>query len=424
MDYDVLVVGGGPSGCATARDIAAEGFKVFVAEEHSVVGEPLQCSGFISSRALQLSRVSNRVILNELKGALVYAPDNRILNLVGERIYGVAIDRVAFDQELALQAEAAGAELHSSSRVVHLASIPGGIKARIQKGCSVSTEQEVSCRLVIGADGHSSLVAKWLGLPHPSQKVSIYSAEVELPSTNEQVVEIFLGQWFAPGWFAWVIPTRRGLARVGTGVTKQGAFSAGRPGCARQLFTSLVEAHPDIFKGLRVLKSTGGVLPIGLMAQSYGPHALLVGDAACHTKPISGGGLYLGLEAARLCAEAAVSSLKANDYSSKFLSRYQRDWEGKVGKEISCGFMHREVFLNMSDQEISNIITFLDTPHWRRLILKYADLDYHSILASKLALAPLWAQRFLINGLISFVNGYSRITGKSSKGTAPDGFVE
>jgi hypothetical protein len=101
MDYDVLVVGGGPAGCATARDIVAEGFRVLVAEEHSAVGEPLQCSGLISSRALELSRVSNHVVLNELKGALVYAPDNRIFNLVGERIYGLAIDRVAFDQELA-----------------------------------------------------------------------------------------------------------------------------------------------------------------------------------------------------------------------------------------------------------------------------------------------------------------------------------
>lgn len=416
MDYDVLVVGGGPAGCATARDIAAAGFKVLVAEEHSAVGEPLQCSGLISPRALELSRVSNQVVLNELKGALVYAPDNRIFNLVGERIYGLAIDRVAFDRELAVQARKAGAEIHKNSRVIRLTGIPGGIKARIQNKCSVSTEQDVSCRLVIGADGQYSLVARWLGLPYPSQKVSIYAAEVELLSTNEQVVKIFLGKRFAPGWFAWIIPTGRNLARVGTGVFKQGGFPAGLPG-ARQLFLQLVEAHPRSFKDLRVLKCTGGVVPIGLMKRSYGHHALLVGDAACHIKPISGGGLYMGLEAARCCAEAAVSALKARDYSSKFFSRYQRAWKGKVGQEISCGLIHREVFLEMSDQEVDNMVAFLDTPYWHRIIMKYADLDYHSILAGKLAFAPLWAQRFLVNGLISFVNGYSRVTGKGSKST-------
>jgi digeranylgeranylglycerophospholipid reductase len=281
MDYDVLVVGGGPAGCATARDIAAEGFRVLVAEEHSAVGEPLQCSGLISSRALELSQVSNHVVLNELKGALVYAPDNRIFNLVGERIYGLAIDRVAFDQELAVQAREAGAEIRKSSRVIHLTGIPGGIKARIQTKGSVSAEHDVSCRLVIGADGYKSLVASWLGLLYPSQKVSIYAAEVELTSTNEQAVKIFLGQELAPAWFAWVIPAGRKLARVGIGVVRQGGFPACRPG-ASQLFLQLMKAHPKIFKDLRVLKCTGGVVPIGLMKRSYGNHALLVGDAACH----------------------------------------------------------------------------------------------------------------------------------------------
>jgi digeranylgeranylglycerophospholipid reductase len=416
MDYDVLVVGGGPAGCATARDIAAEGFRVLVAEEHSAVGEPLQCSGLISSRALELSQVSNHVVLNELKGALVYAPDNRIFNLVGERIYGLAIDRVAFDQELAVQAREAGAEIRKSSRVIHLTGIPGGIKARIQTKGSVSAEHDVSCRLVIGADGYKSLVASWLGLLYPSQKVSIYAAEVELTSTNEQAVKIFLGQELAPAWFAWVIPAGRKLARVGIGVVRQGGFPACRPG-ASQLFLQLMKAHPKIFKDLRVLKCTGGVVPIGLMKRSYGNHALLVGDAACHIKPISGGGLYLGLEAARCCAEAAVSSLKARDYSSKFLSNYQRAWKGKVGQEISCGLMHRDVFLKMSDQEIDNMIAFLDTPYWRRIILKYADLDYHSVLAGKLAFAPPWAHRFLLKGLISFVNRCSRVMGKGSRST-------
>ena len=92
MDYDVLVVGGGPAGCATARDIAAAGFKVLVAEEHSAVGEPLQCSGLISPRALELSRVSNQVVLNELKGTLVYASIIEF-SIWSGRIYGLAIDR-------------------------------------------------------------------------------------------------------------------------------------------------------------------------------------------------------------------------------------------------------------------------------------------------------------------------------------------
>ena len=52
IDYDLVVVGGGPAGCAVARDVAGAGFKVLIAEEHARVGEPLQCSGLISARTL------------------------------------------------------------------------------------------------------------------------------------------------------------------------------------------------------------------------------------------------------------------------------------------------------------------------------------------------------------------------------------
>ncbi len=401
MDVDVLVVGGGPSGCAAARDIAAEGFKVLVMEEHPTIGEPLQCSGLVSPRVLKLAHVSSQVIINCLKGALIHAPDGRTVELIGDKVYGFAIDRVAFDQELALQAQTAGAEIHTSSRVVHLARIAKGVKVRIQQKDAV--EQELTCKLVIGADGHKSLVGRWLGLPYPPRKVSLYAAEVELQSANEQIVEIFLGKMFAPGWFAWVIPTGSGSARVDTGIMKQVNSSAESQSIS-QLFPRLVDMYPHVFKDLRMLKSTGGVLPIGLMEQTYGPHALLVGDAACQIKPISGGGLYLGLEAARVCAQTAVSSLKAKDYSSKFLSNYQQAWQKIIGREIRCGLMHRETFLKMSDAEVNNILAFLDTPYWRRIIFNNADLDYHSILANKLTAAPLWAQSFLINGLISFVN--------------------
>lgn len=404
MDVDVLVVGGGPSGCAAARDIAAEGFKVLVMEEHPTIGEPLQCSGLVSPRVLDLAQVSSQVIINRLKGAFIHAPDGRTVELLGDKVYGLAIDRVAFDQELALQAQTAGAEIHTSSRVVHLARIAKGVKVRIQQKDAV--EQELTCRLVIGADGHNSLVARWLGLSYPSFKVSIYGAEVELQSANEQIVDIFLGKWFAPGWFAWIIPTGSGSARVGTGIVKQG-ISSKESKSVNQLFMRLVDRYPHLFKNVRVLKSTGGLVPIGLMEQTYGPHTLLVGDAACQIKPISGGGLYMGLEAARICAKTAVASLKAKDYSGEFLSDYQQAWHKKIAREIKCGLLHREVFLNMSDAEVNNMLAFLDTPYWRRIIFNNADLDYHSILANKLLAAPLWAQRFLINGLVTFVNSRS-----------------
>ena len=178
-----------------------------------------------------------------------------------------------------------------------------------------------------------------------------------------------------------------------------GSLPGGAGPNPRQLFESLREIYPNIFRDLRIIRTTGGVVPVGLRDRTYGERALLVGDAACHVKPISGGGLYLGLKAAGICAGAVEAALTAGDCSESYLSKYQRDWVATIGLEIQCGLHHREVFRRMNDGEMDNIISFFNNPYWRRLILKYGDLDHHSVIAGRLALAPPWAQRFMYGGL-------------------------
>jgi len=395
LDYDLIVVGGGPAGCAVARDVATAGFKVLVVEEHHCVGEPLQCSGLISARTMEISRVSPRVVRRSLHGARVHAPDGQVLDLTGKKAYALAIDRVAFDLDLAAQAGDAGAELLTGARVDSLEYVQGGVCLNLAGGRRAQKAPgAVTCRLVVGADGHNSLVASWLGLPAMCEKVPLFAAEVELPGHDDQAVDLFLGRSVAPGWFGWVIPTGNGTARVGAGSLPGGAG----PG-PRQAFERLREMHPGIFRGLRIVKTTGGVVPIGIRSRTFGERALLVGDAACHVKPISGGGLYFGLKAAGICAEAAVAALTADNCSEEFLSSYQRAWESTIGLEIRCGLHHREVFLRMADREMGNIISFFNNPYWRRLILKHGDLDHHSVIAGRLSLAPPWAQRFMYGGL-------------------------
>jgi len=390
-DYDLIIVGGGPTGCAVARDVAEAGFRVLVAEEHAGVGEPLQCSGLVSARTLEISRVSPGVVRRSLHGARVHAPGGQVLDLTGRKAYALAIDRVGFDKDLAAQAVAAGAEFLTEARVSSLEYVPGGVRVDLPGRSIVS-------RLVVGADGHNSLVGRWLGLPDPPERVPMFAAEVELPGRDDQVVDLFIGNSVAPGWFGWVIPTGNGTARVGTGSAFVNPVGGDRLH-PRHLFGYMQESYPDIFRGLRFTKMTGGVVPVGLRSKTYGDRALLVGDAACQIKPISGGGLYLGLKAAGFCAGTVVSALTADDCSQDFLSRYQRAWEVEIGAEIRCGLHHREVFLGMNDAEMDSIIAFFDKPYWRRLILKYGDLDHHSVIAGRLGLAPPWAQRFMYGGL-------------------------
>lgn len=385
MDFDVIVVGGGPAGCRSARDIAMKGYKVAVLEEHGQVGEPMQCAGLVSPGALVLANTSGNLILNSFTGVRLHSPGGNTLVIRSNKVYAHAIDRSAFDRELAEQARRAGAEIFLATRVLDFERLPGGVRVWARRGTDV---QAFTGRLIIGADGARSRTARWLGLSPPPHVVYMYAAEVVLNSIDTSLIDIFLGCEVAPGWFGWVIPVSENTARVGVGVFQ----GKGSPAAC---FEKLTARYSRRFCGMEISRLTGGVVPIGLMERTYGPNAMVVGDAACHVKPISGGGVYLGLVGAGCCARAAVEALARGDFSARALSRYQEYWEEEMGAEIKCGLLYRELFLELSDSDMDFFIRFFDRPYWRSVIAKYGDIDRPSRLAQRIAPVVPWAERVL-----------------------------
>ena len=69
LDCDVAVVGAGPAGSRTARDLARRGFRVLLLEEHRTVGVPSHCSGLISLRTLRESEIGKEAITHRVTGA-------------------------------------------------------------------------------------------------------------------------------------------------------------------------------------------------------------------------------------------------------------------------------------------------------------------------------------------------------------------
>ncbi len=386
--YDVIVVGGGPSGVFTAQMLANQGFHALVLEEHKEIGEPVQCAGLISPRTLNLAGVSENIIINQLTGARVLSPLGGMLDIRTGQVHALAVDRAAFDRQLAIQAQNAGADVLTGAKVKGLKKNAGGFQVFVQ-----TDSKEISCqaRLIIGADGANSRVAKWLGLNCTGPRAIMYAADVELSRPEENdLVDIFVGRNMAPGWFGWLIPLNKNMCRVGTG------FAFSRPGHSpRYFFQHIIESFPEYFKGFKILKYTGGTVPMGLMPKIYAPNAMLVGDAAWQTKPVSGGGIYPGMRGAQLCAQVAAQALKEDNLSEKTLSRYQLLWNEEFSQEIRCGLSHRESYLNFSDRDIDLLLRFLNKPYWQNIISKYGDIDYPSILARPLFNAGPWTRGFV-----------------------------
>ena len=170
--FDTIVVGAGPAGAATARDIAREGFDVLLLEEHREIGSPLHCSGLVTPRTLELAGVSKAAVLNTIRGGTLHtSPTSQPLSLGGNRTFAHVIDRVALDRALAGQAEAAGAVVRRSSKVTGIEREPGhGLRIRERGGTTT-----VQGRLLIGADGSQSMVWRWLAPRRVSSAPSVWA---------------------------------------------------------------------------------------------------------------------------------------------------------------------------------------------------------------------------------------------------------
>ena len=102
-DYDVVVVGGGPAGCMAAKYAAKAGASTLIVEDDAEIGEPVQCAGLISTRAIKESELGNRnsFIQCEIQGAVVYSPSYD-LTLESPTQRAFAIRRDVFDREFAM----------------------------------------------------------------------------------------------------------------------------------------------------------------------------------------------------------------------------------------------------------------------------------------------------------------------------------
>ncbi len=363
--HDVIVIGGGPVGSHVAHKLAEMGHEVVVLERHGQPGEQVCCTGIISQECVTSFAIDEKVILRQANSAKLFSPSGDLIRLWREQTQACIIDRAAFDRAMANRAQIKGARYRLNSLVRNLE--VGDDRIKVEAVCQ-GEELNLEARAAVITAGFGSTLAKKLASGRAGDFVMGAQAEVEAKGIDE--IEIYFGREIAPGFFAWLVPTSSSRARVGL-------LSRRSPRLYLQRLMSSLQAQGKIASD--TAEPRYGGIPLKPLAKTYSDRLLVVGDAAGHVKPTTGGGIYYGLICADIAADTLHQALIDDNLLAKNLANYQRAWRRKLGRELEIGYYARKFYERLSDKQVDRLFRTIKSHGIDQALLQIEDVafDWH-----------------------------------------------
>jgi geranylgeranyl reductase family protein len=337
-EYDVIVIGGGPSGSSVATRLAQRGHRVLLLEKEHFprfhIGESLlPCSMPLIERLGAMPRLLAADFLPKYAAEFVTADGSlrRRYAFAKGLVQGAGsafeVDRSEFDKLLLENAAERGVDVRQGVQVIRFdidAAAGVDVVARAEDGAELSFHAQ----MLIDASGQSSLLAGRLGLREMDQELKNFAvfSHFEGATRYEGQEEGDISVVLIPGGWWWVIPLRNNRTSVGLVMPSRNLHGQ-KPDDA--YFAAQIAATP--FLRQRLANATQLAPTRSASDYSYvsrklaGDRFVLVGDAAAFIDPVFSTGVYLGMVGAFRAAEAVSAALLSKRFDRSQFLGYERN---------------------------------------------------------------------------------------------------
>ena len=355
-EYDIVVIGAGPGGSVAARELAKRGRSVLLLEKREKIGYPVRC-GEASTNLSDLESygpIDEDCIETIINGIYIYGPAGVNIE-VPKPGMGLMLNREKFDPLLAHLAENDGVELVTLARAESVSDVmgkePNGYRTvRVVEGLGdAARTSEVRAKMVISAEGVEARIGRSLGLKclqAPTMTCTGVDIQVQGLLTKPDYLTFWQGHDFINDGYIWSFPKQKSnVTNFGAGFLFGGKHE-------KNILETTQEWLDKLFPGSKVNKVVGGLVPVSSTLKSYIlDRFALVGDAAHHTNPLTGGGIAAAMRAGRYCANTVHQGLECGNLSKAFLKNYENTCYLKFGSTHNFEFKFRKFLLNIDRDE-------------------------------------------------------------------------
>jgi geranylgeranyl reductase family protein len=345
--YDVVIVGGGPSGAVATLYAKRVGLSVCIVDKETFPRDKI-CGDALSGKAVTILRELDLFdAVGDLPGAEIHtvtfgSPDNTLVDIDLTRS-----DRKDFLTGFVIRREILDNFLFSRAREAADTAIEGfSVKDVLRDGetvCGVTGTNacgetlELRGNVVLGADGFNSIIARKLDLysHDPEHLVVALRCYYKGVKGLTDQIELHYVDEVIPGYF-WIFPLEDDYANIGIGMLHE-YIKGGNIDLKVTLKNAM---NSDAFKARfadaePMEEPIGWNLPVGSKhRKNHGNGFMLLGDAAGLIDPFTGEGIGNAFYSAKFAVETAKAAIDAGTVDEAALSAYDRRLWDEIGDEL------------------------------------------------------------------------------------------